>query len=133
MFEEGGDDLDAVGTGEDGLDGILRGVDAAAAGKRRFRVRRNDREPAQAQQEFRGVGKFQVRDDLQILDVEVGLIKTVEEHEPGGAALLEGQREVGHRRVEGGKLHGDGNIHGGDDGAHDVQHLDLDLVGVEFG
>ena len=107
---------------------------------------RQDREPAQAQEQLVRAREVEPRHDLEVLDVDVGLVEAVEDHEAVGPGALEPPREVGERRVEGRELDGDrdrdGLPHGRDDGDRAVldvfarlerigrELVDVDLEGV---
>ena len=71
--------------------------------------------------------------DLQVLEVEVGLVETVEEHGALRAGELDLAEEVGGGGVPGGDLHRDGDADRLDDLAHDEDLLGLDVGGVLVG
>ena len=133
MLEQDRDELHGVGAGEQGFHGVGRGVDAPGHGERAAQQGREDGEPAQAQQQFVGVGQLQLRLDLDLLEVDVRLVKAVEEHEAGGAGEFEGDGELGDGGVERRKLHRDRDVHRSGQGVHGRNHLLFHLIGGDSG
>ena len=120
-LEERRDELDGVGAGHHRLDDVGDGVDAAGAGERRLHLGRQHGEPDEAQRQLGRAREVDLAADLQLLDVDVGLVEPVEEHEAVGARLVELRGEVGERGVVRGELH----RHRDADGLADrLHHLD---------
>ena len=83
-------------------------------------------DPAQGQAQVVGGGKQQVGPHLHRLDVDIGLVEAVEQHQPIGACCsqtLSHGAEVGE---EGAQLHGQGQAHLGAHLAHDLLQLGFD-------
>ena len=53
-----------------------------------------DRDPEQRQADLLGPAQLQGRRDLQRLEIEVGLVEAVEQHEPVGAGSRPGWRAI---------------------------------------
>ncbi len=77
---------------------------ATARRERTRDLRAKHREPAQAQKKLRGIGQAERRLDLQRLDVDVGLVEAIEQHEATRAHLFDFLREVRQRRKNGESL-----------------------------
>ena len=86
----------------------VAGVDAGGGGQRDggAELRPQDGDPAQGQPQLPGLAQLDPGDDVERLEVEVGLVEAVEQHQPVGAGVDDLLREVGHRRVVGAELHG---------------------------
>ena len=119
--------LDGMCAGHHRLDHVERTVDSAARGElERGPLSGQDREPAQAQEELGGIGEVVIGPDLQLHDVDVGLVEAVEQHESICARRLELGGEVRQRGEEGRQLHGDRDRDRSLDRAHDLQRAPLD-------
>ena len=70
------------------------------------------------------------RIDLELLDVDVGLVKAVEQDQPVGAGLVELTGEMGEGGEERRQLDGDRDRDAALHLAHDVDGLALDLGGA---
>ena len=77
------------------LDHVGGGVDAGRGGQRGRDLLVEDRDPAQRQPQLLRGGQDQARGDLQGLQVQVGLVEAVEQHQPVGACLDQLAGQVG--------------------------------------
>lgn len=66
-----------------------------------------NRDPMQAQWKLAGIAQDQMRSGLKILNIEIGLVETVEQHEGVGTSIVETPGHVGHGTEEWGQLDGD--------------------------
>ncbi len=98
----------AAGDGDVGLDLVIE-----------------DRDPVQAQAQLVRAAEDQVRHDLQLLEVEVGLIEAVEDHEAVGAGFVQCVGKVRQRGEVGPELDGDGNLDLLANGPHQLDVLRL--------
>ena len=116
--------------GHDRLHGVEAGVHAARRGERRLDLAGQDRQPAEAQQQLGGIRQVQARDRLEGLDVDVGLVEAVEQHEAVGARPVQLLGEVRQRREERRQLDGHRD---GDRLLDRPQDLDRPLLDVGAG
>ena len=114
----------------EGLHRVLTVVDARGRGDAHARseLRPEDGRPAQRQAQLRGVAEGHLRHHRQLVEVDVGLVEAVEEHEAVGARLDDPAREVGEGRVVGAQLHRQGQ---GDRGAHGRDELEVLILDVD--
>ena len=77
-----------VGSHKDRLDEVLRLRDSRGDGQARRREQRpQDARPPQRKPQVGGAREVQPRGDVEGVDVEIGLIETVEDDEPLGAGV----------------------------------------------
>ena len=98
MAQQRRDHLHGVGPGHHRLHGVRPVWTPPVDRERALDLAREDREPAQAQQQLARAREVERRDDLELLDVDVGLVEAVEEDEAVGARVLEPPREMRRAR-----------------------------------
>jgi hypothetical protein len=134
MPEDGRHDLHGMGAGQEGLDAVGRGRDAARSRKRRAHATMEYGDPPKAQQQLGTGRQLDARRDRQPPDVEVGLIEAVEQHQPVGTRAVELLGHVAERREEWRQLHGDSDRQFPLEFSHDLGQNVLDrrarLLGV---
>lgn len=133
VAQYGGDGLHGVGAGEEGFDHVFGVVHSAAGGEGEVYLRREDGQPAQAGEQLAGIGEAELGIDREGFEVEVGLIKAVEEHDAARTTEFQLSHKMGGGGVPGGELYGDRDVHGLNDAAHDEELVGLDGVGVGIG
>ena len=74
-----------------------------------FDERRDRRNPAQPQRQFRGRRQMERTRHLEFLHIDIRVIEAVEQHQPVGPFTIELEREVRERRKERRQLDRDGN------------------------
>ena len=86
-----------VGTDHERFDDVGAAVDAGGGGDRDVgaELRAQDGDPSQGQSQLAGLAQLDAIHDLERVEIEVGLVEAVEEHEPVG---------TGSRRRLGAKL-----------------------------
>ena len=99
-LHEGRDHLHAMGATHHGLDRVDRCMDTAGHAERRVDVPRYDRQPAEPQRQFGRRGQTEVRDDFQVLDIDIGLIEAVEQNQPIRTDFVEFLGNIGKRRTK---------------------------------
>jgi hypothetical protein len=90
-----------LGAGHDGLDGVDGGMDAACCPQGRPDPAREDGQPAEPQEQFTRAGQVHAH-DVELLDVDVGLVEAIEQHQRVGVQVVQLLAKVRQRRVEGG-------------------------------
>ena len=106
------------------LDGILGRVYAAGQRHIGLDVTVQDGRPAQAQLQFIAAAQREIRHDFQGFQIEIGLIKAVEDHHAVDARFIQLLDEVRDRTEEVSHLHRHRNLDTGFHIAHQVQvHL----------
>jgi hypothetical protein len=108
------------------LEHVFGGVDAAGDGEVGVHVAEQDRDPAQPETELGGRAEREVRHHLESLDVEIGLVEPVEEHEAVRTRLVELQGHVRDRAEEVRQLHREGDADRDANVAHQIGVHPLD-------
>ena len=88
---------------------VLGAVHAAGHGNVRADVAVDHRGPVEPQQQFAGMAEGEAGHNFQLIDVQVGLIETVEKDQGVRAGCIDMAREICDGAEEVGKLYGDGN------------------------
>ena len=101
-----------MGTGHDALDHVVGGVNAAGTGEIGAEFAGENRQPTQTQQQLLAGGEFKGGDGLKFFDINIRLVKAVEEHQSIDAQIIQLMGKIGQRAVVGGELDGDGNADG---------------------
>ena len=73
--------LDGVGTAHDRLYPVDRLMDPSGYGERASIRRRQDRQPAQPQQQLVGGRQLQLRHGVQNIGIDISLVETIEKYE----------------------------------------------------
>ncbi len=97
--------------GHHGLERILRAMHAAGQRQVGRDAPVQDRDPAQRQPQIVRAAERQAGHHLQRLQIEVGLIEAVEQHQPVGAGLGESLGQMRQRGDEGAQLERDRDTH----------------------
>ncbi len=89
-------------------------------------------DPAQRQAQVEGRGEHDVRVWLESIQVDIGLVETVEQHQPIDTGLVEAVGYVGHGTEVGVEFDGNRQIHGRSDLGEDVEVSILHIIAGFF-
>src|SRR6202012_850466 len=120
-----------MGPGHHALQHIGGVVHPAADGDVGFDLVVENGGPVKPEAQLVRAAEYQVRRNLQLLQVEVGLIKTIEDDHAVGAGFGEPLGEVGAGGEVRSQFDGDGNSYTFADGAHQVAVARLQGFGGE--
>ena len=96
-----------IGADHQRLDDVGAGGDAGRRGQRDggSELGPQDGDPAQGEPQLPRTAQLDAGDDVEGVDVEVGLVEAIEQHEPVGTGGFDARRKVGHGRVVRTELH----------------------------
>ena len=83
----------------------LRAVDAARHGKVRAHIAIENRNPVQPKQQLLRTAERELGADVEVLDIEIRLIKAIEQHQRIGPGVIEFHGQVRNACVLRGELH----------------------------
>ena len=92
-----------------------------------------DGDPAQRQPQLPRLAQLDAGHDVERLEVEVGLVEAVEQHQPVGAGVDDARREVGHGRVVRAELHRERDVELGAHRGDELEVGGLDVGGAARG